>query len=753
MDYANRDIEYSFIRDCLLRGITPINIDTYHASGVTSFVKKRMQDVCVSLYDSNVFYIDASTERPLSELLLVCLVQSEHLNDIQYIADAKWGNHATSILSAALEGIPYVGPMLGRLTERRTAVPLYTGVYSSAMDELIIQFFAKSKYRFLVVIDAVELLMESSFDLLTKLLKANSVQSILIRTDATLQYDKLENYLYEEGIDLSTRIEFDKPQVKLIKELAALYDITISAEEAASIIAKTEHNIHAIIREIRTIKNHSLHSTLTSWEKATIHILEIFRGPLDENILYHIILMSTVFSVNEEETFQNTLNLLQNKDIIGRSPQGWALKGRHNPQLQNAVSQIGDRLFYKNIVYEYLSRNNSSQGYVELRYRLSKELKCTTSDDAKAYLRQAILLGKELPQGLMEDSNLEKGNSKDCLIAGIKYCRERRFEEAFAWIESIHANEITTDIDAFRAALLNRVRRSEEAEIALLRCMQNCKHPFQYNLLSSFLISTYIHMDRLADAQAVYEEKKNLFPSDPMHGYLVRNATSAFREYREDLYIQALNDFTSNKDEFGYYTTLCNQGYALCKSKDYHRALSVLEKARDGLEMFPRYHLHIVYNDLGICYFLLGEYQNAYQCLLLAQRLGRNSMPKIFSTINLACVEAVMGYTERALYRINTIKQEVEEHKLDRVRQKYYINCLLLETLHGNRITEKQIAKALTYPDRYFPEQTKHAAKFYQELAKSNIDVVQHTWRDLYSPCGLAYWYMDPLKLLPEGII
>ena len=753
MDYANRDIEYSSLRNYLLDGLTPINIDTYHASGVTSFVKKRMQDVCISLFGSNILYIDASTGKTLSELLLLCLVQSEHLDKLQKLADKKWGEHANSMLSVALEGVPYIGPTLGRLTERRTAIPLYTGVYPSAMDELLVLFFGKTEHRFLIVIDAVELLTESSFDLLTKLLKVRSVQCILIRADETLQYDKLENYLFEEGIDLSTRIEFDRPQVKLIKELGALYDLTLTTDEASSIISKTEQNIHEIIKEIRTIKKCSRCSTLTPWEKATVHILKIWRDPLEENILYQIISMSELFSVNESETFQSTLYMLQNKDMIENSSQGWMLKGHHNPQLQNIVSQMSDQLFYKNIVYEYLSRRNSGQSHAELRYRLSRELNCTAPDDAKVYLRQAIICGKEVPQGLMEDANLEKGKSSDCLLAGIKYCRERRFEEAFAWIDSIPAEEITADIDAFRAALLNRVRRLKEAEVALLRCLQNSRYPDQQNLLISFLISTYIHMERLADAQAVYEKKKDLFPNDPMHGYIIRNATSAFREYREDLYTQALNDFLADHDDFGYYTTLCNQGYALCKVKDYHRALTILEKARNGLEMFPRYNLHIIYNDLGICYFLLDRYQDAYQCLLLAQRFSQNSMPRIFSTINLACVESVMGYTERAIHRLNAIEQEVETHKLDRVRQKYYVNSLLVESLHGNMVVEGRILKALAYPDRYFPEQTRYAAHFYQEFTNSDKEIVKHAWRDLYSPCGLAYWYMDPLKLLSEGIV
>ena len=753
MSYANREIEFSSLWSYLSNDATPIWIHAYHASGVTSFVKKRMHEACASRFGENVFYIDASIEKPLSELLLTCLVQSKHLDNLQRFADEKWGEYGNSLFSATLECIPYVGPVLSRLSERRTATPIYTGVYPSAMDELLIQFFRKSEHRFLIIIDAIELLKESSFELLANLLKIRLGSCILIRTEETPQYDKLQNYLFEEGIDLSTHIDFDRPQVKLIKELGALYDITLSTDESLSIISKTQQNIHAVIKEIRNIKNNSPSPIMTPWEKAAVMILKIWDSPMDEDTLYQVIKMSEVFSINELETFQNTLSMLQEKDLIESSRQGWLLKGRYNPLLQSVISQISDQLFYKNIVYDFLSYGNNGQSHAELRYRLSRELNCTTSADAKAYLHQAIICGKEVPQELMDDAHLEKGRCSDCLLAGIKFCREHRFGEAFTWIDSIPDFEITTDIAAFRATLLNRVGRLEEAEAALLQSIQKSRDPGQQNLLSSFLISTYIHMERLSDAQAVYEGRKDLFPNGPMHGYLARNATSAYREYREDLYIQAQNDFIADQDDFGYYTTLCNQGNALCKVKEYQRALTVLKKACDGLEIFPRCNLHIVYNNLGICYFQLEKYQDAYQCLLLAQRFGQNSMPRIFSTINLACVEAVMGNTERAVQRLNAIEREVEDHKLDRVRQKFYINCLLVEALHGNEMLKGRITKALQYPDRYSPEQTKYATQYYQKFMNSGKEFVQRDWRDLYSPCGLAYWYMDPLKLFPEGII
>lgn len=753
MNYANRDAEYRILRQLIESGVNPIFIYAYHASGVTSFVKRRMKDVCASLFGTNILYIDAANGASLSELLLRQLVCSDYFEQLQKFADKKWGEHAQSLLSSALECIPYAGPFLSRLSEQRAAIPLYSGVYPSAMEEILTCFFEENTSPFLVVIDTVEQLGEDSYELLLGLLRARYVRCLLVRTENTLNYDKLENFLFEEGIGMSSYLDFDRPQVKLVKELGALYDIPISSDEATEIVAKTQHNIHSIIKEIRNIKLHSQESSLTQWEKAVISILNIWQSPMPEETLYQILSRSEVFSCNSLETFRDTLHTLKTKDLIETDSIGLSIKGQYNPQIQNILNRISDQLYYKNVIYEFLADSDCAIKNNSLRYRLSKELNCTTSNDAKAYLRQSIISGKDVPRELLDESHLKRGNVDDCLLAGIKYCRERKFEQSYEWISTIPTRARTPDIDALMASLLNRLRRSEEAEIALKKCLAHDMNPSHQNLLSAFLISTYVHMERLKDAQIVYKEKVGLFPSNPMHGYLVRNATSAFREYREDLYQLALQDFLRDKDDFGYYTTMCNQGYALCRNGNYRGALLLLQKALDGLECFPRSNLHIVYNDLGICNFYLGEYQNAYHYFLLAHRFARNSMPEIFSTINIACLEAVTGKTKQAASRMESIYSKVEQHKLNRVRQKYYINYLLVEYLNGNKDIEKWILKAQLYPDRYSPTFTTHVAYFYRQYMDTTQKAICRDWRDLYSPCGLAYWYMDPLKFLSEGFI
>lgn len=755
MAYANRDSEYNAVKSFLEEKANPIIINAYHASGVTSFVKCKLSDVFSLFFGNRIFYIDATSQKSLAEMLFICLICSEYSDRLQQIADKKLGVHDSSLFSAALAGIPYVGPGLARVTEKQTALPIYSGAYPSVMEEFLVPFFEEyaCNGQFLIIIDAVEMLPESSYDLLVKLLRCSKVRIILINELDSKQYDKLENYLFMHEISSTARVDFDRPQIKLVKELGQLYKIAVSTDEAKNIINKTGQNIHSIIKSIRELKNIPPLPPLSDAERAIISILHIWEGPIEEGALVEMVAMSALFSINTTEMCKKALYLLTEREIIINTSKGWEMACHHNPQVQEVILSVTDQLLYRNIVYNFLVHKQSGLCNVELRYQLSKKLDCTTSLDARLYLHQLLVTGKEATSNLIAEAHLSTKKREDCLLAGVKYCRERRYEDAYRWVDSIPHGQMTEDTEAFRAVLLNRIRKNKEAEIALRKSLENQKVPKRKNLLGAVLISTYIHMERLSDAQKIYHSMKDAYPSEPMHGYLVRNVTSAYRDYQPTLFHQALIDFKRDGDDFGYYTTLCNQGYALCKYGNPESALTILEQAKVGLEKFSTVNLHIIYNDLGLCYLLLDKYQKAYHFLVLSYNLARNKMPRIFAAINLACTEAVTGQTKLALHRLDSIETEVRQHPLDRVRQKYFINRLLVEYLSGNRQIEFIIDDALRYLDRYTPEHTKKAVRFYSQFIKTGKPSHRHRWKELFSPCGLAYWYMDPLKLFPEGII
>lgn len=754
MSYVNRDAECKKVEESILNSTNNILIKASPASGITTFIKNKMKNFFHNKFkENNVIYINSISNKPLCELLFESIIKSKYLENFQKIANKNFYTSGNSLVISILEGIPYIGPSLKHIFSSNHVPPVYTGAYPTAMEEFFVPFFNEVDCNFLIIIDNIQNLSDCSYDLLLDILQSSKIRCILIEVQQNTQNNKLENYLSTHNLRNIETIYFNRPEIDLIMKLGLSYNMKISCDLARQILEDSNGNINSILSQIRDINRTPQLTTFSEYEKAIILVLYLWKEPLDENRLVKIASSSEVFTFNKETDCKNAISLLKKNEYISEENSKYLITSRNKQDIQKLVNDFPIQLVFKNLIYNFLVENSDDPYSVRLRYNLSKELECTTKEDARIYLNMLLVTGEDISENLIEEIHLNEKCKNDCLLAGIIYCKERNFDEAFRWINFIPQEEIVNEIEAFRVTLLSRVEKSEEAEKALIQYLNNNININHRNFIGSYLISTYIHMERLDDAQEVYKKMKNLYSNEPMFGYLVRNATSAFSGYSETLYEEALSAFKHEKDEFGYATTLCNQGYALCKNGFPEKGFNILQKAKTHLEKFSKIHRHIIYNNLGICYFLLKEYQSAHHFLLAATKLGRNSMPRIFSEINLACVEAVMGKTDSALSRLGIIEDDIKNHKLDRVRQKYYINRLLVEYLSGNKDLTTLICLANKYTDRYFPEHTKKAVQFYKEYINSNSQPQNDKWQQLYSPCGLVYWYIDPLKLFSKIIV
>lgn len=349
------------------------------------------------------------------------------------------------------------------------------------------------------------------------------------------------------------------------------------------------------------------------------------------------------------------------------------------------------------------------------------------------------------------DAKLDKNSYKDCILGGIIYARKREYFEALKWINKVNFRD-EIYFKAFYGILLNRTRKHDEAEKILFEVLSNITDLEKKTIVYSFLISNYIHQEKLSTGQKIYFTAKIECQNTKNFGYLVRNAISLFKNRTVEMYEEALSVFSRSNDMFGYYSTLCNRGYALLAT-DFEQGKKDLLDSYKYLNLYGENVTHIVNNDLGIAYLLQNDYSNAKYYFDKVIASEKNSMPKIFAQINLACCDALAGNKSIAVNNIKNLEQEVESSPLDRIRQKYYINRLLIEYVSGLPIDINLINKAEKYPDRYNPEKTALAIAYYKRNAKIVNSMPLNKWIHLYSPCGLVYWLINPLKIFPEGIL
>ena len=177
------------------------------------------------------------------------------------------------------------------------------------------------------------------------------------------------------------------------------------------------------------------------------------------------------------------------------------------------------------------------------------------------------------------------------------------------------------------------MRKHKEAEKTLIESLNSIDNSEVRTIVYSFLISNYVHQENLEDAQATYNIALRQCKNTRNWGYLVRNAVSAFKEQRIDMYNDALTAFLNTNDMFGYYTTLCNRGYSIL-SQNFIEGKENLLTACKNLSLYGENVTHIVNNNLGIAYLLENDYENAKYYFDKVIANEHSGMPKIFAKIN-----------------------------------------------------------------------------------------------------------------------
>ncbi|OEF96841.1 hypothetical protein [Desulfuribacillus alkaliarsenatis] len=754
--YANRDTEFN----CLFRAVYTnkniIYLKAGKACGVTSFAKECL----TRLNSETVLYINTVNNSSMSHLLLEVLVKHPYRETLQKIADEKLGEKSATLLTSFLQSIPYAGTVVSNLVEKPQAVPIYTGNYSSALEEAIIHYFSSTfNNRVIIFIDAAQNLDENSHQIIERIV-SNNVCIVLIITEEDDNYIKMKNYLTGvEGISSAT-IDFDLPHVKLIKELAIFYGYEIDTEEAEIIGSTAKKNIHRIVEMIQNYEKEGSYK-FNELEKGIVLLLYICRFGLDEPTLLSLIKVSPIFSLDDFAELSEIIENLIAKNIVKLSITNgnykvFSLDTLFHPEVERCIQSYPDKLFYSEIIFQKFSKRTIKNNIpmLQLLYDLSIQFSNDLTKNFAIQLMKAKLKnGENIEQEVVKNSMLSSDDESESIIAAIYYCKERHYGESLKWLNnSIKSHATNPDYLNLKAILLNRTRKHTEARDALYRCIELEYDAAKKNILLSFLIANYMHLNNLHAVRELYDYHRENLHETENFGYLARNAASAFVDSNV-IYRAALDNFEIYKDEFGYYSTLTNWGYSMLYNGQHETSQKLLIEAEKGLMSFGKTNLHIIYNNLGIYYLLQRDLSNSFKYLNSAKSLGLNNMPKIFVDINTACLYVLCDRPEKALELIRSIEQSVISHPVDRVRQKYYINRILVEYSNGNTDLKQLFDLCMKYKDRYNPQKTVKKIETYKKLMNENSSFDINMINTLYDPCGLEYWYTDPLKVLSERVL
>ena len=465
--------------------------------------------------------------------------------------------------------------------------------------------------------------------------------------------------------------------------------------------------------------------------------------------------MSYVYCRNFDEEMPAMLNNLEFHGCITKKNTDniviYFIASLYHPEIQKCINEFSDILYYKNIVYDYYRRPGMVDApcNIELLYKLSIEF---ADRNKKIYALSLLKLklekGEYIPEDVIANAKLSKKTNEEIELSVLYFIRERRYSEALKWIESLRGKRNNSHYQTLKSILLNRVRRFSEAEDMLTYNIATTSNPKILNTLLAYFTANCIHTNQKQKALSEYQEKKEQLVGTENWGYFLRNLASAVSfPDKEKFFLEAIDNFTEFNDDYGIYSCKCNWGNALCVARKPSEGLLLLKQAEIGLQQFGPNHLHIIYNDLGVCYLMLGDTKNASKYIALAEKLAYNKMPRLITSINKACLLMVKNEYKLSSQTLNSIENEVLEHPVSSIRNKYFTNRLLLEYTKGIDYFRNFYKTYEQYIDKFV---NKDIINEYQKLFSENkkIEYPSKAWGTLFSPAGLAYWYLDPLKMI-----
>lgn len=752
MDFVNRKNDFINVENSI-----QTNDITYLLAGRAVGISSFLEELEMRLEFYQVFRCNAAIDNNLFSLLLNCINRSDfNKNFIDYIRN-ELGEYKSRTISSVLHGIPYLGDLLANISDGKEIPQVYAGCFSSAFDEIIIPYITQLSLtnKIVILIDSAEQLNEISYNLIANLAQIEYVQIVLAITEVqSIDFIKLRNALSLYSNCKINTVLFEEPGNTLIKELASYFEYEISDDIVSDILISSRNNIHLIIDYFINLKFNTKFN-INEINKSIIFVLSICKFGLDTQTIIEILKDSNVFigsltdildNIEELETLKFiTKNIINSKEI-------YTINSISNPTILGLLSSYSDELYYKNLIYNYFDSKIlivENINILELMYDLSIQFKYTrVRKYAKLILAFKLKSGDIINPTIVTNSELDNSNVEDTILAILYYTRERYYSDALKWLE---ANKSVSNKPVFKhleGILNNRVRNFVKANNILEQSIKTENDTYKLNIILAFYTANCIHSNKPNLAINEYYSKKSHLKNSENWGYFLRNLASALPfEEKIKMLNNAIDNFALFNDQYGIYSSKCNLGIVYCNSGFPEKGIKLLKEAEKGLQKNGSNHLHIIYNDLGVCYLMLKDVENANKYLQLAKLLARNKMPTIITSINLACLIAVDN-TERAIELLNSIEQDVIKHPVDNVRKKYFYNRLLVESMSDINTAIQFFNSNKTTIEKYVDDNT---IDFYlNTLFKNNklIDYKSDYWDTLYKCSGLVYWYVDPLKLI-----
>ncbi len=737
---------------------------SYYFEYVISKLRQREKHIAI--------YIDGSinlTNTVFQQYLNQINVEYPDYVDIFYEISKPIQNRFSKerLFGATLEGIPFAGPLLREFVDQNTRYSedkssLFNGTdYGSVSTEL----FAKSleilsnEFKVVFFIDNIQKVDNMSFSLIKSTVGQNFKNlNYVVSYSNNVDNDVVEGFskrypftgLYDKYFK-----SFERPNAHFIYEYGKTKGKDFTYPQAESIFNKTKGQIYDIDRMVNDSQNFKSDSMFSPNQLEIINILRVANQPLKKSDILKIFKKATEnFILNEGEAESLIEGLIEFKvlESFQISNTDHLINLKKSERITLPEIRLANRIRLSENMYNYysvISDSNLTHSKTEiypLLYRLSKTVR---SDKTKSYALEIVKMSLSMGAEEMASiylSDLEKyeiNNYNDLLIVSAFLFNSKKYRILNDFLNKPAAKVWSNKrpIKILKAITYNRIRKHSDSERLISELLQDSRSKEEEVSLLIYLIGGKLHQNQVSQASQIYQKRKSKLKKADNYGYLLRNGSSSLNSEKAIKELKkAEKIFNEKQDKFGMATALNNMGVNYHRIRNYQDAKKSFERSLNLLENFGTTHLPLLLNNIGVFNLFENNLEKSMSSFLEAERLTNAQMPSIFISINKAILLFISDEIKEAFRLLDDLDEKVANYEVDRVRQKYYFNKLVLYACYDSSNLKERINIAVEHPLRENPETTLKKI----EALKNGIDKSEVL--DFIEPCYLAYWYHNPLR-------
>ena len=756
--YINRTNELTELREKVEKNDI-IFLFACKGYGISCFLKE-FEQIHQSELEFSIYLLELSKGRTFSKVLLDYIrANSLWSKLLQRETDKLYGSRKGSLLSIFVSGVPYFGEMPSKLIDysKKTALPVYIGNYDSILSELIIPLFKAFFYEnpnidLLFLIDSAQFISEDDYNILDNLVTIKNINIVLAFTEENYNTQKIYNY-FSGKLDIKIdKMLFKAPNVEMIRKIGeTVLSIQLNDHQACQMITENDANLTSIIYYLKSYKN-SRKSQLLPIEIAIIHLLNICNFGLSKSFIHVLLKKSNVFSHDFTRDLHIALDtLIENGFVKQNETPLYYLDKLSHPLINECLKQTIDIFYYECLVLDYYRVNPdaswSHHDILEMLFELEYKHKDSLGQSYKLRLLELKLHnGMAVSKNLINAIKFDLRKISDLRLAIFYHCRERNFKEAFFYFEKYIIRK--NDLNILKPYLLTYLRDYEAADKEFSVLDKMTFSPEKRCVLFAWKIAHAIHFYGREKAFVEHVEVCMELEGYENYGYFARNiASAAPLNKREDYFISAIENFKLYQDDFGLFSTLCNRGSFLCYNGQPEKGLELLLESANGMRQFGEIHLHISYNNIGMCYMLLNNIPDALKYLSLAEKyaINQSSTSWLIIQINLACIFALNGLGIKSWQLIENIRPKIEQLEVAHLKEKYYSNSLLCAYTCELSVLDDFMQNSKKELQQWV---SNDLVNDYQNILFHKKKLPHSKLMSLYHLASLAYWYIDPLKAI-----